>query len=191
MVAATDPRCGQSPAACDLRHRVRRHVRADSREDGRRRMRPCLEMRAYPLLLIVALTVACASPPAATTTTSPPPSESPGTPTATPTAASTPPAHVFVVEHLLQRAPAHPAALADQRGQPASGPVGEAAQLPKHQGVGRGGRRFGQVAGVEGLGHGRGLAHRLVVVASVEAQPLRAPLARPGPRDRDRVDRCG
>ncbi len=33
------------------------------------------------------------------------------------------------------------------------------------------------------------LAHRLVVVAAIEAQPLRAPLAGLGPADRDRVER--
>jgi hypothetical protein len=38
---------------------------------------------------------------------------------------------------------------------------------------------------------GDGRAHRCVVVAAVETEPLRAPLARPGSRDRDRVERRG
>ena len=59
-------------------------------------------MRAYPLVLIVALTLSCASPPAATTTASPSPSESPSTPSAAPTetqSETSPPAtpHVFVI----------------------------------------------------------------------------------------------
>jgi hypothetical protein len=55
-------------------------------------------VRAYPLLLIVVLTVACVSTPAATTTASPSPSESPGTPSANPAEAPTPPTpHVFVI----------------------------------------------------------------------------------------------
>ena len=45
------------------------------------------------------------------------------------------------------------------------------------------------VRGVPALGDG--LAYRLVVVAAVEAQSLRALLARLGPLDRDRVERRG
>jgi hypothetical protein len=57
-------------------------------------------MRAYRLMLIVALTASCASPRAAPTTASLTPSESPATPPATPTETPTqtpPTPHVFVI----------------------------------------------------------------------------------------------